>query len=101
MYISDSVEQGSTEPVGNDQPESDVIPMLTYDKIPRSASAMKADKTIKRVRPWLETLQRPADITNEAYKTFMRYCTEFFVAHDKLWRKNAKGHHKLVVPTNR
>ena len=101
MYISDPVEQGPAEPAGDDQPESDDIPTLTYDKIPRSALAMKADKTIERVRPWLETLQRPADITNEAYKTFMRYCTEFFVAHDKLWRKNAKGHHKLVVPTNR
>jgi Integrase zinc binding domain len=31
------------------------------------------------------------------YTRFLRYCAEFFVASNKLWRKNAQGHHKLVL----
>ena len=35
------------------------------------------------------------------YKTFMRYATEFFIYGDKLWRKDQKGQHKVVIPQNR
>ena len=100
-YISDLAEATTTETSGIIQTRSVNHSTLTYDNIPRSVGANKADETLSKVKPWLETLQRPADITNEGYKTFMRYCTEFFVGHDKLWRKNAKGHHKLVVPKDR
>jgi hypothetical protein len=31
------------------------------------------------------------------YKTFMRYCTEFFVTSDLLWRKAPNRQHKIVV----
>jgi Integrase zinc binding domain len=31
------------------------------------------------------------------YTRFLHYCAEFFVASDKLWRKNAQGHHKLIL----
>ena len=97
-YVSNSAEITTKDATGSVQTESSNPSATTYDNVPRSIGANKADKTLLKVKPWLETLQRPADITNEAYKKFMRYCTEFFVAHDKLWRKNAKGHHKLVVP---
>ena len=31
------------------------------------------------------------------YKTLMWYCTEFFVSSRKLWHKDPKGQHKMVV----
>jgi hypothetical protein len=31
----------------------------------------------------------------------MWYCIEFFVLEGKLWRKDAKGHHKAVIPQER
>jgi len=31
----------------------------------------------------------------------MRYCTEFFVFNDRLWRKDSRGQHKLVIPQER
>ena len=100
-YISESAEAMTNDIIGSKQTESVDHSTLTYNNVPRSVGANKADETLQKVKPWLETLQRPSDITNETYKTFMRYCTEFFIAHDKLWRKNAKGHHKLVVPKDR
>ena len=101
MYISESTEATPMDIIENLQTELATKSTPTYDNVPRSKGANKADDTLQKVKPWLEMLQRPADITNEAYKTFMRYCTEFFVAHNKLWQKNAKGHHKLVVPKDR
>ena len=101
VFISDAAERPTPEPDETISAENNNSEKITYDNVPRSPSARKADLNMQKVKPWLETLQRPSDITNEAYKTFMRYCTEFFVAHDKLWRKDSKGHHKLVVPQDR
>ena len=42
-------------------------------------------------------LRRPEGMKDVEYGKFMRYCTEFFVASDKLWRKDHRGEHKLVV----
>jgi hypothetical protein len=100
-YIAGSAQRNSPEPDEAQSGEDKESGAATYDNVPRSETAIKADETLKKVQPWLETLQRPENTTNAAYKTFMRYCTEFFIAHDKLWRKDPKGHHKLVVPQER
>ena len=68
-----------------------------YDIVPRSETAVKADERLLKVKPWLDTLQRPNDISDAEYKTFMRYCTEFFVSEGRLWRKDPKGQHKIVI----
>jgi hypothetical protein len=72
-----------------------------YSIIPRSESATNADKKLIKVKEWLETLQRPEDMSNAQYKTFMRYCTEFVIASDKLWRKDPTGKHKMIIPQER
>jgi hypothetical protein len=96
-FISDANEEEPSDEELIEQ-ETDKEASITYNNVPRSAAAAKADETLTKVQPWLETLERPADFTDNAYKTFMRYSTEFFVAHEKLWRKDAKGRHKLVIP---
>ena len=40
-------------------------------------------------------------MSDSDYASFIRYCTEFFVSQNKLWRKDAHGRHKLVIPTHR
>jgi hypothetical protein len=40
-------------------------------------------------------------MTDAEYKTFMRYCTEFFVFNSRLWRKDTRGQHKIVIPQER
>jgi hypothetical protein len=77
-----------------------------YTTIPRSEAAKAADAKLATVKTWHQTLKWPIDLkelTDSEYKTFMRYCTEFFVAGDdnRLWRKDAKGNHKVVVPQER
>ena len=56
---------------------------------PRSEKAITTDLKIRHVRHWLGTLDRLKDMADEEYKTFMWYCTEFFLAgeDDQLWRE--------------
>jgi len=68
----------------------------SYNIVPRSEAAIKADDRLLKIKPWLETLERPDNFTDTEYKTFMRHCTEFFIAHNRLWRKDLKGH-KVVI----
>ena len=73
----------------------------TYNTVPRTEQAQKADDRIQLVHQWHNTLQRPANMTDAEYEAFLRYCTEFFVDSERLWRKDRKGEHKLVVPQDR
>lgn len=73
----------------------------SYSIIPRSDLARAADKRILIVKQWHEDLRRPKDMSDADYPTFLRYCTEFFLDADRLWRKDRKGEHKLVIPQDR
>ena len=73
----------------------------SYADILRSDLAQKADERIQLVKTWHETLRRPDGVSDAEYETFLRYCTEFFVSADRLWRKDRKGEHKLVVSQDR
>ena len=77
--------QGSEE---EDKPE--VIPTTQYSEIPRSDSAKAADLRLVVVKIWHKTLAWPDDLqelSDSEYKSFMCYCTEFFIAgeDDRLW----------------
>ena len=74
---------------------------MDYSMVSRSDAARKDDERILKVRKWHEDLQRPPDLSDSQYDTFLRYCTEFFVSSDRLWCKDPRGEHKLVVPPAR
>ena len=74
---------------------------IPYTIIPHSDAAHKADKRVLKVQQWHATLQRPEDMSDSEYASFIRYCTEFLVSQNKLWRKDAHGRHKLIIPTHR
>ena len=99
-YIADSAREDSPEledePIAQDQD-----PPTPYSVIPRSETAQTSDKKLDKVQHWLETLERPPSLSDSEFKTFMRYCTEFFVSDGRLWRKDSKGHHKAVVAQER
>ena len=97
-YITDTIHEESPE-IDEQQTKDDT--QAPYLMVPRSEIAIKADNRLEKVQKWLETLQRPEDITDTEYKSFMRYCTEFFIANDRLWRKDARGRHKIVIPRER
>jgi len=78
-------------------------PNWTYDDITRPDIHIATDRKLAKVRDWLLTPVRPEDMVDSEYKAFMRYCTEFFLSGDdnRLWRKDAKGNHKVVIPKER
>ena len=70
---------------------------ISYTRIPRTVAAQKEDARLPLVRQFLQDLKRPADLSDKEYQSFMRYCLRFFLQHEKLWRKDANGLHKVVV----
>jgi hypothetical protein len=98
-YIMDVSRQETPEP-GPLAPNDNITP-TPYSDVPRSEAARKTDERLEKVQAWLNTLERPAAMTDTEYKTFMRYCTEFFVAKNRLWRKDPTGQHKIVIPPER
>jgi hypothetical protein len=90
IFMTESVRGDSPEVIG--QPEED-----SYNNVPRSEKAQRTDNRLEMVRHWLETLERPGDSSDKEYKTFMQYCTEFFISDNKLWWKDSQGQHKMVV----
>jgi Integrase zinc binding domain len=80
------------------QPEDKTT--IPYSIIPRSDSAIEADRRLEKVQAWLEALDCPPDLTDSEYKIFMRYCMEFIIIGNRLWRKNPQGQHKMVVPSD-
>jgi len=73
----------------------------SYDTVPRTNQARSADDRTRLVQKWHADLHRPPDMTDAKYESFLRYCTEFFIDSDRLWRKDRKGEHKLVVAQDR
>jgi hypothetical protein len=72
-------------------------PTLDYGIIPRTDSARREDDRIALVEKWLGDLKRPTDLSDTEYATFVRYCTDFFLDGNRLWRKDPNGAHKLVI----
>ena len=81
--------------IASDTPE---FSRLQYQDIPRSQSAKLDDERLVLVRKWHQDLQRPAKLSDPEYKSFLRYCVEFFIDSDRLWRKDSQGAHKIVAP---
>lgn len=93
--ITDSTTQHSTSPPSENVNIDSSTP---YSIIPRSDAARRDDERLLKVREWHNTLERPSGMTDSQFDTFIRYCTEFFISAERLWRKDPRGEHKLVVP---
>ena len=78
---------------------------MSYTDVPRSDKAQAADKKLGTVKAWHKTLEWPKDmdaLTDSEYKSLLRYSMEFFVSDDnRLWKKDGKGNHKVVVSEDR
>jgi hypothetical protein len=85
LYVTSNLATTIDTPKVNQQKDNTTIP---YSIIPRSDSAIEADRRLEKVQAWLETLDRPPGLTDSEYKTFMRYCMEFIIIGNQLWRKN-------------
>ncbi|KAJ3571153.1 hypothetical protein NP233_g3932 [Leucocoprinus birnbaumii] len=75
-------------------------PVSSPPTIPRSEKAKRRDLELNQVQAFLANPIRPPDLTDEAFKRFIRYSANFFIRDEKLWRKDPKLKHKLVIPQN-
>ena len=81
-YVIESTRNPSLEP--SDETASNNYDTLYMD-VPRSDSAKAADTRLDAVKIWHQTLEWPIDLlelSDSEYKSFMWYCTEFFVSGD-------------------
>ena len=100
-YITDITTEESQDPDDTSQTSTQDNTPTPYSVVPRSETAKATDLKLEKVLHWLETLERPPSLTDTEFKSFMRYCVEFFVLDGRLWRKDSKGRHKAVVSQER
>jgi len=69
IFVSEVDREESPEPessINNDQ-----IGSTNYDMVPRTDAAIHAEHRILQVQQWLQTLERPPDMSDSEFKTFM------------------------------
>ena len=69
--------------------------------IPWSNMVEKEDKRVEKVKHWHQTLERPQGFMDTEYILFMKYATRFFLASDRLWKKDSHGAHQLFISKDR
>ena len=72
------------------------IPM-SYAMVPWLEKAQKMDERLCTLHNWFVTMQCPNNITDTEYTALLRYSTCFFMNDGRLWKKDAQGHHKVVI----
>ena len=68
----------------------------TVIDIPRRPGAEAVDRDLERIRDFLENPRRPADMSDQQFKRFVKKASRFFVQNGTLWRKHVP--HSQVVP---
>ena len=71
----------------------------TYADVPRSEKASLEDARLESVKSWLETSQRPSELTDKDFQSFVRFSSDFFILHGALWRRSDQGTHQRVLGT--
>ena len=90
-YISETPSDCST----NCNPTINIL--LSYTAVPRLEKARKTDECLCILHDWFITMQCPDNITDTMYTTLLRYSMCFFTNDSCLWKKDAQGHHKVVI----
>jgi len=83
-YVTESTREDSPD-FPEDPFNTTVEPPTPYSAVPWSETAILADIKLIKVQDWLETLERPNSLSDSEYKSFMCYCTKFFIVNDRLW----------------
>ena len=69
------------------------------DPIPYTEDDLRSDKRLDMVKRYLTDLQRPEEHSDDEFKKFVRYASNFYLDNERLYRKHKLGHHQ-VVPVN-
>lgn len=94
----------SSAPDAIERPSSSSPPCaLVFDtdsgiEIPRSNKAIRRDEKLLTVRRFLDTLERPPNLTDEQFRLFIRQAAGYFIYEGRLFRKSRDGTSQLVPP---
>ncbi|KAF9440029.1 hypothetical protein P691DRAFT_768414 [Macrolepiota fuliginosa MF-IS2] len=69
----------------------------TLPTIPQSEKAKLWDLELQCIQAFLDDLKQPPDMTNNAFKHFIQQAARFFIKDGRLWRKDPKNKHKIVI----
>lgn len=73
----------------------------SHPTIPRTDKAKNHDNELQLVQNFLTDPKQPQDMSIDAFKRLVRYAAGFFTRDGKLWKKDSRNKHKLVVPEDR
>jgi hypothetical protein len=75
-------------------------PSLDYQTVPRTVTAIAANRRLEMAHDWLNTLEHPQDTSDHEYSLVIRYVSGFFTNKGVLWKCGPQGAHKWVLYNN-
>lgn len=66
------------------------------EEIPRSRRAEQLEEKLARIRLFLETKERPPDLTDGEYRLFIRQAMDYFIWEGNLCRKGRDGGYQVI-----
>ena len=70
-------------------------------ELPRSPKALVKEAWINKIHDFLGTHDRPPNLSDADYTSFINTATQFFLLNVSLYRCEPNGRHQLVVPIER
>lgn len=64
---------------------------------PQTDDYAKQDENLRRIEDFLSCMRQPENMKDQDLARFIRYASTFFILKGKLFRRNRKGEHQLVV----
>lgn len=75
----------------------DSLPIPDPDiEILRSTRALQREQKLKSVRRFLTTLERPPDLSDDAYRQFLRQASDCFLIGSRLFRQSKDGTFQMI-----
>ena len=73
---------------------------VSENEIPRSTKALRREAKLDTVRKFLTTLERPPNLSDDAYRQFIRYAMDYSLLGKNFYRKDRDGHYQLIPKTS-
>ncbi len=75
----------------------ELITKLNYHLVPRSVTAVQADKQLEMAHDWLAFLDWLPDMPDQEYANLVHFASKFFIDDGILWKHDPQGAHKRVI----
>ncbi|SRR6266702_1505910 len=77
--------------------DDELITEPNYHLVPRSITAVQADKRLEMAHDWLAFLDRLPNMPDQEYANLVHFTSKFFIDDGVLWKRDPQGAHKWVI----